>query len=230
MIVEAAARSDPGRIRPNNEDNALICKDTEGQWCDICVCDGMGGESYGEVASYLAVKKLEGFCNDGMGGRHDEIIAAINAEICAEIAKRKVARMGSTIAHLHIEGGIASACNIGDSRIYLYSKGILMQISEDHRTKDPSTGRNYLTQNLGIDPEDFVIEPSICRDIKIESGMIFVLCSDGLTDMVNDNELQKVMDNCRGLAAKDIADRLVSRALSNGGRDNVTVAVAKISE
>ena len=194
-----------------------------------CVCDGMGGESYGEVASEIAANTLLKYCSKGMSRSQLEMFADINSRICEEIASRRVRHMGSTMVHLHIEDDTATVCSIGDSRAYLFSKGILMRLTTDHRTRDPYTGRTFLTQNLGIEPEEFIIEPELSETIPLEPGMIFILCSDGLTDMVTDNELQMLMDTEHSSSAEDIAQALIDKALQNGGRDNITVIVLKIS-
>lgn len=146
-------------------------------------------------------------------------------------------RMGSTLAALYVDNGKAVVCNIGDSRIYRIKDGILQQLSKAHTivqqmvdmgdiTKEEARinkKRHVLSQNIGIFPEEMVIEPFFSEPIVLEAGETFLLCSDGLTDEEINNILST--DNIH-----EQAERLIGQALENGGRDNVTVLLVKVGQ
>ena len=140
-------------------------------------------------------------------------------------------------AALYIDEGRAVACNIGDSRIYMMRSGMLQQISKDHTivqqmvdsgaiTKEEARThkrRHILSQNIGIFPDELIIEPHFAEPIELKEGDVFPLCSDGLTDMVSDDVIRTILAN------NEDAEGLVAAALENGGRDNVTVIVIKVN-
>lgn len=256
MNVKSIAITNVGRVRQNNEDNFYLC----GQYkmdvdlpnmtctfsgpsnnCLFSVCDGMGGEAYGELASLVAVRLLNGFA-DSFNETINEYIEQVNSRICAEIISHGGKRIGTTFAALSLADGTASAFNIGDSRIYFIRNGKISQISEDHTQvqmlinqgflsksdakKHPA--RHVLTQHLGIFPDEMVIEPFCAGPIKAENGDIFLLCSDGLTDTLSDNDLLEITNDGSDLEYK--ANTLIESALNTGSRDNITVILVEISD
>ena len=149
--------------------------------------------------------------------------------------------MGTTLALLYINDGKAIAYNIGDSRAYLFRKNKLIQLSEDHtqaqRLVDmgllkKSAAANHkdkhkLTQHLGIFPDELIIEPYKSQEINIKQNDIFLLCSDGLTDMLSDDDITVILSNKQeGIGT--LAKRLISKALEKGGKDNVTIVLSKV--
>ena len=126
---------------------------------------------------------------------------------------------------------------VGDSRIYMMRSGMLQQISKDHTivqqmvdsgaiTKEEARThkrRHILSQNIGIFPDELIIEPHFAEPIELKEGDVFPLCSDGLTDMVSDDAIRTILAN------NEDAEGLVAAALENGGRDNVTVIVIKVN-
>ena len=245
MRVESAAVTHQGNIRENNEDNFFLDgfykEDTsvgeaefrcarEADRFDFAVSDGVGGASYGEVASHLAVATLARYHELGQGSDFLEYIDEANDLVCQEMSDRRANRMGATVAVLHIEEGGASCCNIGDSRIYVYAQGVLTQLSVDHRSAQGPGMPVLLTQHFGVYPDEFILEPHIERDLPAEPGTMYLLCSDGLTDMVPEDQLQIAVDACKDKTPEDIASVLVELALTNGGRDNVTVVVVRICD
>ena len=161
--------------------------------------------------------------------------------ICDEMLGKSGKRMGSTLAALYMDEGMAVGCNVGDSRIYFIRGGKLAQLSVDHTivqqmvdmgvlTREEARvhkKKNIITKNIGIFPEEMLIEPHFTEPVSLQEGDMFLLCSDGLTDMVRDEEIEEI------LSKKEItvqADALVKAALKNGGRDNVTVLLVKVKK
>ena len=256
--LSCVAQSDIGRIRENNEDNYYVngtyraCNETEADSCVdteererylYAVCDGMGGESFGERASLIAVEALAQYQTTETKDAVLEYIQRANVLVCDEIKRNNGIRIGTTVALLYMNDGKAMVFNVGDSRVYFYRKGVLTQMSEDHTQaqqlfemglieKDDipwHRGKHRLTQHLGIFPEEMIIEPFASGEIAVETGDIFLLCSDGLTDMLEEWELTQVFSN----PEKDVAGmvgELIDMALQQGGRDNITAVVVRVEE
>lgn len=253
--LTGAAATNVGRIRRNNEDNYYLCgayrrqadiniqtdvAEADGKKSLFAVCDGMGGEQFGELASMIAVETLEDF-KDGFDDVLNDYIETANEKICGEITRRGGTRMGTTMAILSVCSSTARAYNIGDSRIYFMRGGKLVQISEDHTQVqrlikqgllDPDKAgqhpeRHKLTQHLGIFPEEMIIEPYKASPVDIIPDDMFLLCSDGLTDMLTEEEICAIMLTEGDLSAK--AGALIDFALEKGGRDNVTVVLVSAS-
>lgn len=186
------------------------------------VFDGMGGEECGEIASFLAAQKastltmgsdiireLTQFCKDA------------NQVICDYARDHAVEAMGTTAAMLVFAPKEIALCNIGDSRIFRFSNGTLEQISRDHVLISAYGVKPPLSQNLGIPPEELELEPYVAHG-KYTNGDIYLICSDGLTDMLTEDEIRAVMANT---AFAQITQELLERALAQGGKDNITVIV-----
>ena len=256
MQLHAAVYSHAGNVRPNNEDNFLLLdsyrkdvtinttresKACPAQHCVFAVCDGMGGESAGEEASLTAVEGLKPCILDRVREQVTQQVLQINDTICNEIKKRNGTRMGSTVAALYIDKNTAVCCNLGDSRVYLLREGHLRQMSKDHNeaqrmmdmgvmsteTARKSSIKHRLTQHLGIFSDEFVIEPFISENIELQDNDLFLLCSDGLTDMLGDKEIKEILE--QELDPKSTSETLVNAALNNGGIDNVTALVIQVS-
>jgi len=261
IIVESTAITHVGLVRHNNEDNYYVNgkfkrdnnvategytdKATRNSYL-YAVCDGMGGEDYGELASMIAVAVLAEYQEDDMQEMIWDYVQRTNSIICGEIRKNKGIRIGSTLAMLYIQGNNAISFNIGDSRIYLLRKNGKMSelylLSEDHTEAQhmvnfglltdeeakTHSSKNKLTQHFGIFPEELTIEPYASQEVKIKKNDIFLLCSDGLTDMVDEDEIRVIlsMDN---VDSAGIAKKLSAAAQAYGGKDNATVIVVKTS-
>lgn len=255
LNIEAAVRTNTGRIRANNEDNFFLADDiredvSDGEarcsvseidrWFLAAVADGMGGEERGELASLITVENIYPCPFHKMRETAADCIRQANEQICNEIEEHGGARMGSTLAALYIDKGKALCCNIGDSRVYLMRDGVLSQLSVDHNkahqmvslgiltpqqaARHPS--RHQLTQHLGIFEDEMIIEPAFSQVIVLKDGDQFLLCSDGLTDMVTDEEIAARLTE--GKDPEDVVEDLVDLALEHGGRDNVTALVVQI--
>lgn len=235
--MEVRTATDVGQVRENNEDAYWV-----GSHC-LVVCDGMGGHLAGEVAAGLAVEAIRTFPFQGHNPKQ-EILAAI------ELAQSRVLQaareneayqgMGSTItlAWLAPEADGAwelTVGHVGDSRCYIYENGVLNQVTSDHSvvgellrsgTITALEARNHpkrhiLTQVLGS-PE---IEPELITR-QLQPGALVLLCTDGLTDVVDEVLLAKTVQ--QHLHSANLAQELVDLANNLGGPDNITVIAAKV--
>ena len=232
--LRAAARTDVGRVRDTNED-ATICGNHL-----VAVADGMGGAPGGEVASATAVALLEA----AFSGRSlDELEAAVRAAnraiFDAGTANPSLEGMGTTICAVGLTAvGELAVVHVGDSRAYLLTDGSLQPLTEDHsvtaelvRQGELSEQeaaehpyRNVLTRAVGAAPT-VEVDGSVHR---ARPGDRVVLCSDGLFNEVGEDDIAELASSTSDLHAA--AGALVDRAVSNGGRDNVTVVIAEICE
>ncbi len=212
------------------------------------VFDGMGGEEFGEDAALIAAKTTKKFHNTAnllRNNLQDNVAQSINEAnllICKKIDENQGKRIGTTLASLIICEDIAHIYNIGDSRVYLLRNGKLNQISIDDTVAqrlinigildevDAKThpDRHKLTQHLGIYSHEMIIEPHIVQNFRLVDGDKFLLCSDGLTDMVDDTELEEILMSAND--SRMLSQMLVARALEKGGRDNVTAMVVYIKQ
>ncbi len=248
--LEAACRCDPGRVRLKNEDNLyfnekILLVQNLGTPCvlsfrgalgNACfgVFDGMGGEQQGEQAAFLAAQALRERLRGGAeqpGERLKEACFFANRRICAASAEQGGGRMGSTAAMLHFTQELVWLCNIGDSKIFRHRKGELTQLSVDHTDqaflkREGITNRKpSLTQHLGIWPEEMEIEPYLASE-RFKEGDLYLLCSDGLTDMLSLSEIAEILSVREKVEAR--VDRLIDCAIDRGGRDNVTVILSDV--
>lgn len=203
----------------------------------FAVFDGMGGGQHGEIASYEATKCTSEYiphCEISDESLDvfmlDALCKTINDRVYAACKKTGASIMGTTIASLYFRGDKVWSCNVGDSRCYRFRGGVLEKISEDHveelynidiirKKRKPG-----LIQYLGMDPEEVLIEPTILCD-NLQEGDTYLICSDGLTDMLTEADIASVLKDSRG--AEEATTRLVDMALENGGKDNITVIVCK---
>jgi len=255
--VTSAVVTNVGKVRGNNEDNYFVNgkyrentdtlneeheESKEKEKYLFSVCDGMGGEAYGELASLIAVKSLLKFQDKNINEHINEYVEYANKLICNEIEKNDGARIGSTVALLYIDDTGAYGYNIGDSRIYLMRDGSFKQLSRDHtqaqsmvdmgllkpEEMNAHKGKHKLTQHFGIFPDELIIQPYEAEVVSVQENDLFILCSDGLTDMMDDNEIASIAQE--DLSPYDMASKLVDIAVEKGGKDNTTVVVAKIDK
>lgn len=260
--ISSAVSIHVGKRRKNNEDNFYyngIYLNEENREIPISfsekrtdniqfyeVCDGMGGEEFGEVASLIAVKTLEKYKEMFNKIKYhdfhkyiDMYISEANNLIYDKTKQCSGKRIGATLALLCVEINNIHIYNIGDSRIYLFNGKKLKQLSEDHTqamrfvkmgimSKEEAKThphRNKLTQHLGIAPEEMVVRPYRVTK-KMKNGDKYLLCSDGLTDMLSDNEIESILKQKK--SEKAIVEELISTSLEKGGRDNITAIVITI--
>ncbi|WP_407384577.1 PP2C family protein-serine/threonine phosphatase [Ruminococcus sp.] len=238
--IEYAVVSATGKVRRNNEDNYCCCgkirEDVNAVTDSVhsgmtdaaanelfAVFDGMGGEACGEVASYIAASSAMLFtrAKDAYGEYLKELAAFINDKIREGTEARSLVLMGTTAAMLQVAGEDVYILNSGDSRIYKLSSHELRQISEDHIL--PVRGGNAITQFLGM-PEGYEPSPYAAKG-KYKPGDMFLLCSDGVTDMLSDDEICRIIDDRMDV---DVLVRaLVDAALDKGGVDNTTALLLR---
>jgi protein phosphatase len=231
MKIKYYAISDCGKVRKQNQDRFLIPdnkqqKSNECQMLDapvtVAVFDGMGGESSGEVAAMIAQQVSEAVFEKYPDCSLKKLIQQINIQICKYMQENDIKSMGTTAVLLRLKDDVAEVCNIGDSRAYRVADKKMMRLSKDHAMNVGS--KRVLTQNLGIPESEMVIEPyHICR--KVGNGDIFLLCSDGLTDMVSEKRILNIINNCE---FEEAGQLLFNEAMENGGKDNTTIVLCKV--
>lgn len=241
MKIRIDAVSDVGCVRTNNEDMALIFgeqlrDDTmkitfelrDDERFTAIVADGMGGYERGEEASAMATESFEKFLNGLAPDLDDSAIVMalkkwcqqINAEI---LAAASGSGMGTTFTGILTYGGHVFVVNIGDSRTYRLRYDYLKQLTTDHsereRMGDESVPSNLIYNALGAEGAFIDV-----LQTKIVAGDKFIVCSDGLTDMIGDDTIEKV------LAEGGDAEALVTAAKEAGGLDNITVIIMEVAE
>src|SRR6185503_4027097 len=198
LRIESAGKTDVGLVREKNEDSMLI-DPTVGLYV---VCDGMGGHVGGQVASQLAVATIsEVVRNKNPAPGADDADLLVTSIRCANSAVFNKARaepalhnMGTTVVALRGEGNYMHVCHVGDSRIYRLRQGIFEQITRDHSLVNLYEDNPELAARFGPPNSNVIVRAVGLRDavevdhrkISLEAGDIFLLCCDGLTDMVDD--------------------------------------------
>jgi serine/threonine protein phosphatase PrpC len=234
MKLEVGVRSDIGRLRKRNED-AYLLKDGL-----FVVADGMGGHRGGDVASNLALETIELGASPEFTLQElvDGIKKANQAVLDRGESDRDLRGMGTTITAVIVEDTKAHVAHVGDSRAYLLRDGTLQQLTEDHtlvqrmvregRLSEDEAARHpqrsVLTRALGVDEEIPVDELSL----DVHPGDRLLICTDGLTSMVDRNRIQKVLE--REKDPQIAADKLIDAANKAGGDDNITVIVLDFQE
>ncbi len=229
-----AVASDTGRRRRRNEDNYVVASPL------FAVADGMGGAQAGEVASGLAASALEGGSPE-LGGleRVDALIQEANRRIFARASTDPSASgMGTTMTVALVEGMTVVFGHVGDSRAYLVRGDTMEQLTEDHSLVNELVKSGKLSEEEAhIHPQRSVITRAVGTDpdvdvdafaIEAEDGDVFLLCSDGLTDMVEDVDILDLVDRNRGDLKKAVR-ALVQFANKEGGEDNITAVAFRIS-
>jgi protein phosphatase len=238
MYIYAWATSDVGRKRQHNEDSYLVDADVQ----LYAVADGMGGENGGEVASDLAVRAIDRHVRAQRATLHAASHARVSAVVvqAIQLANRAIRhagdldptlrRMGTTTTSVLFVGDRAFIGHVGDSRAYLLRAGALQQLSLDHSLvaeqvraglitpaqAEKSPYRNVITRSVGV-AEAVDVDVSV---VDLVDGDTFVLCSDGLSGLVKDHEID--------LFLHTVPDKLVDLANERGGHDNITVVVCRV--
>ena len=250
LFVDAACGCNTGKIRRNNEDNFFFdnkCLELENRGLEkipsfsdvlkdgLCfaVFDGMGGENFGEIASYAAVRQMQQM----QRGLSDFLISESNYlkrlthQLDSAVGKMQqqmqTDRMGTTMVSLYFAGKYVYVCNVGDSRAYRLRDGEFLQLSQDHVEKQPANSRRKaaLTQYLGFGSDETELDPYIAKG-QLKTGDQYLLCSDGLSDMLTNFEISDIMLNSED--AENCVQELINAALEHGGRDNITAIVCRI--
>ncbi len=243
MKISAFGASDTGLVRPLNEDSFLISGFDDGKPYGFCIlADGMGGHNAGEVASQMATKIIANELSaSDMQGDANKIVSQIkgsldfanNAIYQKSVTNAENSGMGTTAVTFYLNGTKAYIANIGDSRAYLIDQSGITQLTVDHSIVQklldsgsitPQEARNHpekniITHALGTDPnEDYDI-----YELTAEIGDRVLLCSDGLTDMLEDTQIYNIIKNNNEI--QDAVHNLISEANNHGGKDNITAVL-----
>ncbi|MGH9458578.1 MAG: Stp1/IreP family PP2C-type Ser/Thr phosphatase [Thermoanaerobaculia bacterium] len=250
MDLNAFGLTDVGRQRQHNEDFFLV----KPEWNLFLVADGMGGHAAGEIASRIAGESIAEFIrhskdedgtwphayNDQLKPATNRLLAALKIANNRVIdAMRKDARlrgMGTTVVASLVEGGVMSLAHVGDSRAYLLRGSLMTRITNDHSWvfEQVQAGmlteteaerhplRNVITRALG---GALNVMPD-ASEIALQGGDIVLLCSDGLTGMVAEDEILRLLAGAKDLEAA--GQKLVETANARGGHDNITAVLVRI--
>ena len=232
--------SDKGPFRAENQDSFDLC--TVGDGVLAVVCDGMGGEAHGLLASELAAARFFAFARAALEASEGEDSADILCQ-ATDAANRKVFRyasqseeydgMGTTLVAGYWQGGTAVFVNVGDSRAYRIAKDGIVQITKDHSQVQEMIDRGELTQAQGkhhprrniitraVGSERFVV----CDEfsVPLREGDCFLLCTDGVSNALEEAELHRVILAAEN--AESACQTLIEEAIESGARDNVTAVV-----
>ncbi|MEE1024612.1 MAG: Stp1/IreP family PP2C-type Ser/Thr phosphatase [Acutalibacteraceae bacterium] len=236
-------KTDVGRVREINEDCCEVKYFDDGS-CLLVLCDGMGGKNGGEIASSKVMQTLI----FEFSRRYDKAMsdtaikaALVSSARTANIAVYDIAcaddnlrGMGTTLVAAFIRGADAHIIHAGDSRAYIYSDNALNQITTDHSivqhlielgqiSKEEANThprKNIITRALGVD-ESIDVEYTF---LDIPDKSILLLCTDGVSNMITDKELEQIIQNN---TFDDLVDIIIETALNNGGVDNATIIVAE---
>ncbi|MDI9498025.1 MAG: protein phosphatase 2C domain-containing protein [Bacillota bacterium] len=263
MRYEAAVRTVTGNIRGRNEDNYYFA----GSWRDsavgetgavqegqnrrvlFAVCDGMGGESYGEEASLGVAGALVTVEDRLLGAAEPDFVAEMlrfsqeqNEALLDRMRRHGGVRMGTTLSSLFLTRGTVEAFNIGDSPVLLLRDRRLHWLSRRHThaarlvemgviseaeaRRHPE--RHRLVQHLGLFPEEKTLEPTRLEPLRLREDDRFLIASDGITDMLEEDEITRLLAEAPG--AEEAATVLIEAALAAGGKDNATALVIVIRE
>ncbi len=231
-----------GLVRSSNQD-ALRYGTLDNDGYYAVVCDGMGGANGGNVASDIAVDIISGRIVDGYANgaalRPDHLLASAMAAANIEIFDQAISNpqcegMGTTVVAVVVFGKNAYISHVGDSRVYLYRGNTLQQITRDHSvvqemiesgqlTEEQARShprKHFITRALGVS----AMEEGEFDELELEPNDKLLLCTDGLTNMVDDTVLSELLGNDAGI------DILIQSALDGGGTDNITAVLMEQSE
>ncbi|MFM6992444.1 MAG: Stp1/IreP family PP2C-type Ser/Thr phosphatase [Rhodoferax sp.] len=246
MNYTFCTKTDPGRARDNNEDSVAYDETVQ----LAVLADGMGGYNAGEIASGMATAFIKSemsrwLSEVGKQAKIKEIRRAL--EICVDNANKSIynaansnaqySGMGTTLVVAVFHGDKAILGHIGDSRCYRLRGGEFAQITKDHsllqeqidaglltvEQASTSSYKNLVTRALGVDD-------AVALDLNefdVEPGDLYMMCSDGLSDMVDDNEIASILDSEQTMEQK--AEQLIAVANEHGGRDNISVLLTQAS-
>lgn len=243
FTVSSFGLSDVGLVREKNEDAFAICEEDS----FFVLADGMGGHRAGDVAAKAAVHGLCAILKDSIVHTDEKPEAfAESLKRAFEEVNRITYRMGqqdpylkgmgTTLLCLQLIGTSALLCHIGDSRIYRFRKGKLKQMTKDHsllsellemgqiqpEEVDDFMYKNILTRAVGTEP---TVEPTVSIE-KLESQDTYLLCSDGLTDHLSDEELETTLKEQHDL--QKAASTCIQWAKERGGNDNITLLLVRV--
>jgi serine/threonine protein phosphatase PrpC len=246
-------KTDTGRVREHNEDT--IASDVDAGL--LVLADGMGGYNAGEVASGIAVKTISNLVREGLAREdlasvdrstgltrpsivlRDAITRANKIIYQTARSQAECEGMGTTVVAALFYDNRISIAHVGDSRLYRQRGSEIAQVTMDHsllqelvdrgfyspEEAQRAANKNYVTRALGVEPQ---VEVEV-QEHPVDKGDIFILCSDGLSDMVEDEDIRLTISTF-GANLDTVAKQLIQLANENGGRDNVSVVLAQAVE
>ena len=245
MRLKVGAATSVGKVRPINED-AYLARSAQGLFV---VCDGMGGAAAGEVASQLAVDTIAS-CLESAGDEPDDqegfnvrtrrlghaVRQANQAILLRSQGDEAHAGMGTTVVGAWVEGGVVSVAHVGDSRAYLANASGFETLTSDHSLVEAQVQAGLINREQSLKSEhQNILLRALGRDANVEvdlaevpvaAGDRLLLCTDGLTRMVPDDQLSVALDRFRG-DPQSACDHLVEAANHGGGPDNITVVIVE---
>jgi len=241
-MLEIACMVDPGVKKPANDDRVFVNStiisqnsytETVDRMCLMAVCDGVGGEAYGNEAADIVVDIFSRISGTPLTIDiiNEHIEKANKAVIAAQKNDLKHSKMSTTIAGLYINGNDFIAFNIGDSRIYRYRSPYISQISKDHSLRqeqidlgfEPNPGQeSIITHYIG----GMCAIPEIVDGIgRVFENDIYILCSDGVWGVLAEDDFENVLSH--GLSVKKSCEALISLALEKKSKDNLSIIICK---
>ena len=246
-------QTDTGRVREHNEDTIATDPDVG----LLVLADGMGGYNAGEVASGIAVKTITNLVREGLAREdlasidrstglsrpsivlRDAITRANKIIYQTARSQAECEGMGTTVVAALFYDNRVSIAHFGDSRLYRQRGSQIAQVTMDHsllqelvdrgfyspEEAQRAANKNYVTRALGVEPQ---VEVEV-QEHPVDKGDIFILCSDGLSDMVEDEDIRLTISTF-GANLDTVAKQLIQLANENGGRDNVSVVLAQANE
>jgi PPM family protein phosphatase len=246
--ISASVQTDTGCVREANEDSGRHVAPNDIQvrlqkGTLTIVADGMGGHASGEVASQMAVELISEFYYASEAGTASDAlrnaVESANAAIFeASETDEKYFGMGTTLVALVLQENTAISAHVGDSRLYRFRNRRLEMMTTDHsqvmemvrhgiisiEEAREHDDKNVILRAVGTQPQ---VEVEVSEPFAVESGDTFLLCSDGLSDMIPDDEIQMILNSAADIHSA--AEQLISAAKASGGHDNITVGVVRVS-
>jgi PPM family protein phosphatase len=232
MRIVAGVATDIGKVREGNEDSYLVEPPL------YAVADGMGGHRGGEVASHLALETVEALFKEGRGDLVEQVKEANRAVFDRGTSDRSVSGMGTTLTAALVDGDGVRLAHVGDSRAYLLRAGSMRMLTEDHTLVNRMVASGEISRSEAeVHPHRSVLTRSIGteRDVDVDESSLalidgdrLLLCSDGLTAMVTEDQIKAILENVDD--PQQAAERLVRAANRAGGVDNITVVVLDARE
>lgn len=243
-MLTSFSRTDIGSVRKINQDYVYTTQEKIGNLTNLfIVADGMGGHAAGDYASRTAVNMMVSYIENSFEKNSIKLLTkaveTANEEVFTEaLFNRRLEGMGTTVVAVTFVGRYLQAINVGDSRLYVVSGNTIRQISVDHSLVEEMIrkggiareqarnhpDKNIITRAVGVKK---TVEPDTYTE-ELKSGDYVLLCSDGLTNMVTDDEIKDII-----VQSDDVSEavkQLVEKANENGGRDNISAIIIRYEE
>ncbi len=248
MMVKVCGMSDIGQYRQLNEDSFKICGFEDGALLGICVlADGMGGHNAGEIASGTAATVIVDELVETLAEQDDKQITK-NIQGAVDFANSTVyemsvknpgqSGMGTTLVVAYVRDSLVRFANIGDSRAYVISPGDICRITVDHSVVEELVQRGTITREEARNhPDKNIITRALGTESFVDAdfydytavpGETVILCSDGLTEMVTDDEIKNIINDSENI--DEAVKALIDEANKNGGVDNITVVALQFTK